>query len=68
MLLGYFLAPRLQDQAAPGLFDLDKGAVVRLVREVALKHALTSPLLLDQASQRRSNEEQTMRRHAVWPL
>ena len=42
-LLGRSVTISLKDQAAAGLFDLNICAVVRLVGEVALEHALASP-------------------------
>src|SRR4051812_32258697 len=64
-LLECFVTCRLKDQAAASLLDLREGAAAGLVRKVALKHALASPLLLDQTHQRRSNDEQALHRHAV---
>src|SRR5688572_29167681 len=58
----------LKDQAAAGLPDLNKRAALRLVGKVALAHALAFPLLPDQAGQRRSDDEQALCAHAVWPL
>ena len=48
-LLGRFTLQGLKDQAAAGFLNLDIRAAVGLVGEVALQHALTSPLLPDQA-------------------
>ncbi|MBL0407911.1 hypothetical protein JKG68_28835 [Microvirga aerilata] len=68
VLLGRAITTNLKDQAAAGFLDLHECAVARLVREVALQHPLASPLLLDQASQRRSDDEQALHGHAVEPF
>ena len=68
LLIGRCALTGLKDQAAAGFLDLNIRAAVRLVGKVALQHPLASPLLLDQASQRRSNEEQALHWHAVEPL
>ena len=57
MLLSRCALHGLKDQAAAGFLDLNIRAALRLVGKVALQHPLISPLLLDQARQRWSDDE-----------